>query len=192
MTTHKTLRGPRGGLITTTKAHIKKINSSIFPGGQGGPLMHVIAAKAIALREAMSPDFVTYQKQVVENAGALAETLTERGVRIVSGGTENHVMLVDVSSIGLSGAQGEELLHAVDITANKNLIPYDSRPPMEASGVRLGTAAVTTRGLGKAESIELGNCIADVLLAPGDESVAKDVQGRVTELAKRFPIYGAH
>ena len=168
MTTHKTLRGPRGGLITTTREHIKKINSAIFPGGQGGPLMHVIAAKAVALREAMLPSFVDYQERVVENASTLADTLQERGLRIVSGGTDNHLMLVDVSSTGLSGAEAEDALHAVDITANKNLIPYDQRPPMEASGVRLGSAAVTTRGLGPNEMATLGGWIADVLAAPQD------------------------
>ncbi|MFT5049702.1 MAG: glycine hydroxymethyltransferase [Chlamydiales bacterium] len=191
MTTHKTLRGPRGGLITTTKQFIKKVNSAIFPGGQGGPLMHVIAAKAIALREAAQPSFVDYQKHVVANAAILAETLQARGLRIVSGGTDNHVMLLDVTSCGLSGAAAEDALHAVDITANKNLIPYDQRPPMEASGVRLGSAAVTTRGLRQAEMTTLGGWIADILEAPADTSVAERVRSGVAEMAAAFTIYPA-
>ncbi|MFT4537942.1 MAG: glycine hydroxymethyltransferase [Planctomycetota bacterium] len=189
MTTHKTLRGPRGGLIVCTKDWIKQINSAIFPGGQGGPLMHVIAAKAVALREAARPDFVTYQQQVVANAQRLAEVLSERGLRIVSGGTDNHVMLLDVGSVGLSGARAEDVLHAVDLTANKNLIPYDERPPMEASGVRLGTAAVTTRGLGLAEMERMGHWIADVLAAPDDASIQDRVRGEVAEVARACPIY---
>src|SRR5262245_17439697 len=147
MTTHKTLRGPRGGLIVCGADWIKEINSAVFPGGQGGPFMHIIAAKAVALREAMQPEFQSYAKRVVENAAALAAGLAERGLRIVSGGTDNHLMLVDVSSIGLTGKQAEDLLHDVDLTCNKNLIPYDPQPPMQASGIRLGTAAITTRGL---------------------------------------------
>jgi glycine hydroxymethyltransferase len=189
MTTHKTLRGPRGGLIVTTKDYIKKVNSAIFPGGQGGPLMHVIAAKAIALREAAEPGFGDYQRSVVANAKALAGVLVDRGLRIVSGGTDNHLMLVDVSSIGMSGAVAEDALHAVDITVNKNLIPYDPRPPMEASGIRLGTAAVTTRGLGVAEMARLGGWIADILSQPGDESVSHRVRGEVAEVAQANPIY---
>ena len=189
MTTHKTLRGPRGGLILTTKDHIKAINSAIFPGGQGGPLMHVIAAKAIALREAASDDFRRYQSAVVENARVLADTLSERGLRIVSGGTDNHLMLVDVSGLGLSGARAEDLLHAVDLTVNKNLIPYDTRPPMEASGIRLGTAAVTTRGLGTSEMQRMGGWIADVLSKPEDEAEHKRVAAEVAEIAQAFPIY---
>ena len=189
LTTHKTLRGPRGGLILTTKEHIKAINSAIFPGGQGGPLMHVIAAKAIALREAATDGFRRYQSAVVENARVLAETLSERGLRIVSGGTDNHLMLVDVSGLGLSGARAEDLLHAVDLTVNKNLIPYDTRPPMEASGIRLGTAAVTTRGLGTTEMRRMGGWIADVLSKPDNEGEHRRVAGEVAEVARAFPIY---
>ncbi len=190
LTTHKTLRGPRGGMVLTNDLeHIKAINSAVFPGGQGGPLMHVIAAKAIALREASASDFARYGKQVVENAGVLARTLTSQGLRIVSGGTDNHLMLVDVSSIGLSGAQAEKLLHAVDLTANKNLIPYDTRPPMEASGIRLGTAAVTTRGLGTDEMTRLGGWIVEVLAHPEDEARHARVRGEVAEVARAFPIY---
>ena len=190
LTTHKTLRGPRGGMILAGSEPMKAINSTVFPGGQGGPLMHVIAAKAIALREALLPSFAAYQKRVVENARALAETLASRGLRIVSGGTDNHLMLVDVTPMSLSGKQAEDLLHAVDITCNKNLIPYDARPPMEASGIRLGSAAVTTRGLGSAEMTRLAGWIADVLSRPGDEGIAKRVRGEVDETTRAFPIYG--
>ena len=188
MTTHKTLRGPRGGLILTTKDWIKKVNSAIFPGGQGGPFMHAIAAKAVALREASEPAFRVYVANVVENASVLANTLTGRGLRIVSGGTDNHLMLVDVSGVGLTGAEAETALGAVGVTCNKNLIPYDEQPPMKASGVRIGTAAVTTRGLGTGEMERVGNLIADVLHAPGDETVAKRVAGEVAELTGAFPI----
>ena len=190
LTTHKTLRGPRGGMILAASEPMKAINSTVFPGGQGGPLMHVIAAKAIALREALQPAFAAYQKRVVENARVLAETLAARGLRIVSGGTDNHLMLVDVTPMGLSGKQAEDVLHKVDMTCNKNLIPYDARPPMEASGIRLGSAAVTTRGLGPAEMRTLGGWIADVLARPSDESVAQRVRGEVGEMTRAFPIYG--
>jgi glycine hydroxymethyltransferase len=190
MTTHKTLRGPRGGLIVTNDLEVlKRVNSAVFPGGQGGPLMHVIAAKAIALREAQAPEFATYAAQVVSNAKVLAEVLVERGLRIVSGGTDNHLMLVDVTTKGLSGAQAEDCLHAVDITCNKNLIPYDQRPPMEASGVRLGTAAVTTRGLGEDDMRLLGNWIADALEKPDDQAVADRIRGEVAALTRAHAIY---
>ena len=189
MTTHKTLRGPRGGLIVCGKEWIKQINSAIFPGGQGGPFMHVIAAKAVALGEALDPAFKDYAARVVANAAVLAEGLAARGLRIVSGGTDNHLMLVDVDGLGLSGAEAEHLLHAVDITCNKNLIPYDRRPPMEASGIRIGTAAITTRGLQAEHMRQLANWIADVLSSPTDESVARRVRGEVAELAAAHPIY---
>ncbi len=189
MTTHKTLRGPRGGLVLSDVETMKKINSAVFPGGQGGPLMHVIAAKAIALREAQQPAFVAYQKQVVENARVLAETLQSRGLRVVSGGTDNHLMLVDVTSTGRNGKQAEDLLHAVNLTCNKNLIPYDPLPPMQASGIRLGTAAVTTRGLRAEHMRRLGGWIADVLSRPGDEALAQRVRGEVAEVAGACPIY---
>ena len=188
MTTHKTLRGPRGGLILCTKDWIKEINSAVFPGGQGGPFMHIIAAKAVALREASEPAFQEYGRNVVANAAALAETLAGRGIRIVSGGTDNHLMLVDVSAVGLTGADAEAALGAVKITCNKNLIPYDEQPPMKASGVRIGTAAVTSRGLGTAEMQRLGGLIADVLHAPGDAGVARRVAGEVGELTSTFAI----
>ncbi|MCC6409836.1 MAG: serine hydroxymethyltransferase [Planctomycetes bacterium] len=189
MTTHKTLRGPRGGLIVCHDDFIKPINSAVFPGGQGGPFMHVIAAKAVALREASLPSFADYAKRVVENARVLAETLASRGLRIVSGGTDNHLMLVDVRPMKLTGKDAEELLHKVDLTCNKNLIPYDTNPPSKASGVRLGTAAITTRGLGVAHMRQLGHWIADVLANPTDDSVAKRVRGEVAAVAKQHPIY---
>jgi glycine hydroxymethyltransferase len=191
LTTHKTLRGPRGGLILCGSDEIKPINSAVFPGDQGGPLMHVIAAKAIGLHEAQQPAFAAYQRQVVENAKELARVLESRGLRIVSGGTDNHLMLVDVNSIGLSGKQAEDLLHAVDLTCNKNLIPYDQRPPMEASGIRLGTPAITTRGLRREHMQLLGGWIADVLRSPGDVTLRTRVRGEVGELARAHPIYPA-
>ncbi|MFN0009755.1 MAG: serine hydroxymethyltransferase [Planctomycetota bacterium] len=189
LTTHKTLRGPRGGMILAGADWIKPLNSTVFPGGQGGPLMHVIAAKAIALREALQPAFADYQRNVVKNARSLAEGLASRGLRIVSGGTDNHLMLVDVTPKGLSGKQAEDLLHQVDITCNKNLIPYDPRPPMEASGIRLGTAAITTRGLRVEHMEKLAGWIADVLGKPGDEGVRSRVRREVAEIARAFPIY---
>ncbi|MFT7540459.1 MAG: glycine hydroxymethyltransferase [Gammaproteobacteria bacterium] len=188
MTTHKTLRGPRGGMILSSKEHFKSINSAVFPGDQGGPFMHVIAAKAIAFREAAQPSFKDYAAQVVANAKALAEVLTERGLRIVSGGTDNHLMLVDVTGMGLSGAQAEDALGAVGITCNKNLIPYDKRPPMEASGVRLGTAAITSRAMGVAETRRMGGLIADLLSAPDDGARRERVADEVHEITEAFPI----
>jgi glycine hydroxymethyltransferase len=189
LTTHKTLRGPRGGMILCGADWIKPINSAVFPGGQGGPLMHVIAAKAIALKEALEPSFQAYGRAVVDNARALAEALAERGLRIVSGGTDNHLMLVDVTRKGLSGREAEDALHAVDLTCNKNLIPYDPRPPLEASGIRLGTAAVTTRGLRPADLRRVAGWIADVLERPADADVRRRVRGEVAELARAHPIY---
>ncbi len=189
MTTHKTFRGPRGGMILCKKGWIVPINSAIFPGGQGGPLMHVIAGKAVAIREAATPDFRSYQEQVVANAKTLAQGLAERDLRIVSGGTDTHLMLVDVTAKGLSGAQAEDALHRVDLTCNKNLIPFDQRPPMEASGVRFGTAAITTRGLGQAEMLQLATWVADVLENPEDAATIDRVRGEVAEVARAFPIY---
>ena len=189
MTTHKTLRGPRGGLIVCKEAYLKPINSAVFPGGQGGPFMHVIAAKAIALREAAAPSFTRYAAQVVANAKVLADTLTENGLRIVSGGTDNHLMLVDVTPKGMVGKDAESALHEVDLTCNKNLIPYDQNPPSKASGIRLGTAAITTRGLKEEHMATLGRWIAAVLSAPTDESLKRRVRGEVGELTRAFPIY---
>jgi glycine hydroxymethyltransferase len=151
--------------------------------------MHIIAAKAVALREAGAPEFRDYGRRVVENAGTLAQGLAEQGLRIVSGGTDNHLFLLDVSGLGLTGADAETLLHAVDLTCNKNLIPYDSQPPLKTSGVRIGTPALTTRGLGRTEMLRLARWIADVLRAPGDEAVARRVRAEVAEVARAFPIY---
>jgi glycine hydroxymethyltransferase len=177
--------------VLCTPDTIKPLNSAIFPGGQGGPLMHVIAAKAIALREAAAPSFAAYGRAVVENARALAEGLAARGLRIVSGGTDNHLMLVDVTPMGLCGRDAEDALHAVDLTCNKNLIPFDQRPPLEASGIRLGTAAVTTRGLGVQHMRLMAGWIADVLERPTDESLRARVRGEVAEVARAHPIYRA-
>ncbi len=189
LTTHKTLRGPRGGMILCPKERIVKINSALFPGGQGGPLMHVIAAKAIAFREAQQDSFKRYAAEVVANASALADGLSDAGIRIVSGGTDNHVMLVDVGSVGLSGAAAEDALHRVNITCNKNLIPFDERPPMEASGIRLGTAAITTRGLDVGDMGHLAGWISEILRSPEDGATIKRVAGAVSELTARRPIY---
>jgi glycine hydroxymethyltransferase len=189
--THKTLRGPRGGFVVCEGVEeLKSVNSAVFPGEQGGPLMHVIAAKAIAFREAATPEFRRYAARVVENAAALAAALTERGLRIVSGGTDNHLLLVDVGSKGLTGAEAEHALHAVDLTCNKNLIPFDPEPPARTSGIRLGTAAITTRGLGRDDMRVLAGWIAAVLEEPGSESVRRRVRGEVRELCARHPIYG--
>jgi glycine hydroxymethyltransferase len=190
--THKTLRGPRGGFVLARKEWGKAVNSAIFPGGQGGPLMHVIAAKAIAFREAASPEFRDYCERVIANAATLADTLSSRGLRIVSGGTDNHLMLVDVSSVGLTGKVAEEALHAVDLTCNKNLIPFDPRPPVETSGIRLGTPAITTRGLDTDDVRRLGNWIADVLAAPDDAALLTRVRGEVAEMTAARPIYPTH
>tara|TARA_R110002126_G_scaffold41590_5_gene120825 strand:+ start:11403 stop:12689 length:1287 start_codon:yes stop_codon:yes gene_type:complete len=189
MTTHKTLRGPRGGMIVCQKDRIVRINSTVFPGSQGGPLMHVIAAKAIALREAATDAFRAYGQQVVANAQALATGLMARNLRLVSGGTDNHLCLVDVSPFGLSGAEAEDALHRVDLTCNKNMIPFDQRPPMETSGVRLGTAAVTTRGMGVDDMTRMADWIADVLSAPADDAVLSRVKGEVADMARAHPIY---
>jgi glycine hydroxymethyltransferase len=189
MTTHKTLRGPRGGLIVCKQDWIKAINSAVFPGAQGGPLMHVIAAKAVALREASQPAFQDYARRVVANAQALAEVLIERGLRVVSGGTDNHLLLVDVTTKGLDGSQAEDLLHACDLTLNKNMIPYDGRTPLKPSGVRIGTAAITTRGLDLDDVRRMGGWIADVLEHPTDAGVRARVKGEVAELGRARPIY---
>ena len=188
-TTHKTLRGPRAGLILCKKDFKKDINRSVFPGLQGGPLMHVIAAKAVALKEALRPEFASYQRQIVANASRLAARLAGHGHRIVSGGTDNHVFLLDVSGAGLTGKVAEGALEAAGITANKNTIPYDPNPPMVASGVRIGTPALTTRGMGEAEMDTVGDLMAEVLAAAEDEAVAASVRARVEELAGRFPLY---
>ncbi len=189
-TTHKSLRGPRGGIILMKAEHEKAINSAVFPGLQGGPLMHVIAAKAVAFKEAADPGFKDYQKQVVANAKALAETLIARGLRIVSGGTDSHVMLVDLRAKKMTGKEAERILGEAHITCNKNGIPNDPEKPMVTSGIRLGSPAMTTRGFKEAEARQVGNFIADVLDNPNDaENIAK-VRAQVSELTKRFPVYG--
>ena len=189
-TTHKSLRGPRGGIILMKAELEKAINSAVFPGLQGGPLMHVIAAKAVAFKEAQEPSFKDYQKQVVANAKALAETLIERGLRIVSGGTDSHVMLVDLRAKKMTGKEAERILGEAHITCNKNGIPNDPEKPMVTSGIRLGSPAMTTRGFKEAEACQVGHFIADVLDNPNDaENIAK-VRAQVSELTKRFPVYG--
>ncbi|MGA9470489.1 MAG: serine hydroxymethyltransferase, partial [Candidatus Macondimonas sp.] len=190
-TTHKTLRGPRGGLILArANPDIeKKLNSTIFPGIQGGPLMHVIAAKAVAFKEALEPEFTTYQRQVVDNARILAASLMERGYKIVSGGTDNHLMLVDLIAQDLTGKDAEAALGAANITVNKNAVPGDPRSPFVTSGIRLGTPAITTRGFGPAETRQLGHWIADILDHMGDPAVIARVKGEVLALCRRFPVY---
>ncbi len=189
-TTHKSLRGPRGGIILMKAEHEKAINSAVFPGLQGGPLMHVIAAKAVAFKEAQEPGFKDYQKQVIANAKALAETLISRGLRIVSGGTDSHVMLVDLRSKKMTGKEAERILGEAHITCNKNGIPNDPEKPMVTSGIRLGSPAMTTRGFKEAEARQVGNFIADVLDNPNDEANIAKVRAQVSELTKRFPVYG--
>ncbi len=189
-TTHKSLRGPRGGIILMKAEHEKAINSAVFPGLQGGPLMHVIAAKAIAFKEAQEPSFKDYQKQVIANAKALAETLISRGLRIVSGGTDSHVMLVDLRAKKMTGKEAERVLGDAHITCNKNGIPNDPEKPMVTSGIRLGSPAMTTRGFKEAEARQVGNFIADVLDNPNDEANIAKVRAQVAELTKRFPVYG--
>ena len=189
-TTHKSLRGPRGGIILMNdEAIAKKINSAIFPGIQGGPLMHVIAAKAVAFKEALEPAFKVYQRQVLKNAAALAETLTARGLRIVSGRTESHVMLVDLRPKGLTGKEAENLLGAAHMTCNKNGIPNDPQKPMVTSGIRLGSPAMTTRGFTEAQASQTGHLIADVLDKPNDEATIAAVRAKVAALTKDFPVY---
>ena len=189
-TTHKSLRGPRGGIILMKAEHEKAINSAVFPGLQGGPLMHVIAAKATAFKEALEPSFKDYQKQVVANARALAETLIERGLRIVSGGTDSHVMLVDLRAKKMTGKEAEKVLGDAHITCNKNGIPNDPEKPMVTSGIRLGSPAMTTRGFKEAEARQIGHFIADILDNPHDPNNIAKVRAQVAELTKRFPVYG--
>ena len=189
-TTHKTLRGPRGGLILTNDAELgKKLDKAVFPGTQGGPLEHVIAAKAVAFGEALKPEFKAYSAQVIENAKALATQLQKRGFKIVSDGTDNHLMLVDLRSIGMTGKRADQLMSTVNITTNKNTVPFDPESPFVTSGLRLGSPAMTTRGLGTAEFTEIGDIIADRLLNPEDEAVAAECRRRVAELCSRFPLY---
>jgi len=189
-TTHKTLRGPRGGLILSRDADLgKKFDKAVFPGSQGGPLEHVIAAKAVAFGEALKPEFKVYSGQVIDNARALANQLNTRGFKLVSGGTDNHLMLVDLRSIKMTGKKADRLLGEINITANKNTIPFDPAKPFVTSGLRLGSPAVTTRGMGVVEFVEIADIIADRLLQPEDDTVAQECRRRVAALCDRFPLY---
>ena len=189
-TTHKTLRGPRGGLIMTKDEELgKKFDKAVFPGTQGGPLEHVIAGKAVAFGEALKPEFKTYCAQVIANAQTLALQLTKRGFKIVTGGTDNHLILVDLRSIGMTGKRADQLVSEIHITANKNTVPFDPESPFVTSGLRLGSPAMTTRGMGTVEFSEIGNIIADYLLNPEDQAVKQDSLARVAKLCQSFPLY---
>jgi glycine hydroxymethyltransferase len=189
-TTHKTLRGPRGGIILTNNEELaKKFNSLIFPGIQGGPLEHVIAAKAVAFKEALDPSFKTYQQQVIRNSQMLAKTLIENGIELVSGGTDNHLVLLKTDSVNMSGKEAGEILEKVDITCNKNMVPNDKRSPFVTSGIRLGTPAVTTRGFKEAETKLMAEMIVKALKNPTDEKIQKEIKQSVHELCLKFPVY---
>jgi glycine hydroxymethyltransferase len=188
-TTHKTLRGPRGGMVLCRAEHAKTIDSKVFPGMQGGPLMHVIAAKAVALKEALSPDFKSYQQQIVKNAQALAQALMSQGFRLTSGGTDNHLMLVDLRKSELTGKVAQEALDRARITVNKNAVPFDTRSPFVTSGIRLGTPAVTTRGMKEKEMEQIGDFIVRALNHVADEQALQTVAGKVGELCRKFPVY---
>lgn len=189
-TTHKTLRGPRGGLIMTRDADLgKKFDKAVFPGSQGGPLEHVVAAKAVAFGEALQPEYQVYCQQVIKNAQALAAQLQKRGIKVVSDGTDNHLVLMDLRSIGMTGKIADALVSEVNITANKNTVPFDPESPFVTSGLRLGTPAMTTRGMGENEFVEIANILADRLLNPEDSAVEKDCKQRVLSLCDRFPLY---
>jgi len=188
-TTHKTLRGPRAGLVLCRERYAKDLDRAVFPGVQGGPLMHIVAAKAVCFKEAMEPSFAQYQRQIVANAQRLAASIASHGFRLVSGGTDNHLMLVDVFSKGLTGKVAEAALGKAGITVNKNAIPFDQNPPMVASGIRVGTPAVTTRGMGEPEMDQIGELIARVLAAPDDERGLATVKGEVERLCRKFPLY---
>jgi glycine hydroxymethyltransferase len=186
-TTHKTLRGPRSGFILCKEAWAQKVNQAVFPGMQGGPLMHVIAAKAVAFAEALKPEFRAYCAQIIANARTLAQELERLGFRLVSGGTDNHLMVVDVVSRGLSGKIAEEALDSAGITVNKNMIPFDSRKPLDPSGIRIGTPAITTRGMREPEMRAIAGWIGEVLAKPEDKASQERVRGRVRELCQQFP-----
>jgi len=189
-TSHKTLRGPRSGFVLCKEAHAKALDKTVFPGMQGGPLEHIVAAKAICFREAMEPSFKTYARQIVANAKALAETLMQGGIRLASGGTDNHLMLCDMTSVGLTGKMAEESLDKAAITVNKNMIPFDQRKPLDPSGIRIGTAALTTRGMREDEMKRVGKWILEVLRAPNDEAVLQRVRGEIGEFTKSYPVPG--
>lgn len=188
-TTHKTLRGPRGGMILCRQEFAKRIDSLVFPGIQGGPLMHVVAAKAVALKEALSPEFNRYQKKIVTNAKTLAEELAKKGFRIVSGGTDTHLLLVDLTEQQISGKEAAEMLDRARITVNKNLIPFDKRGPFQTSGLRLGTPAVTTRGMTPVQMRLIAELISDVIVSRGDEKTVREARRKVADLARKFPLY---
>ncbi|HEU5458104.1 MAG TPA: serine hydroxymethyltransferase [Terracidiphilus sp.] len=188
-TTHKTLRGPRAGLILCGPEHAAAVDKAVFPGQQGGPLVHIVAAKAVALGEALKPEFKTYAVQIVENAKALAASLQSAGFRLVSGGTDNHLMLVDVFEKGILGSEAERALGKAGITVNKNAIPYDTNPPLKPSGIRIGTPALTTRGMKQAEMRQIGAWIAKALEQRGDDAALERIRGEVAELANQFPLY---
>ena len=190
-TTHKTLRGPRGGLVLCRSQYARELDRAVFPGVQGGPLMHIIAAKAVCLKEAMEPGFVDYQRQIVANAQRLGSSLSAAGFRLVSGGTDNHLMLVDVFSKGLTGKVAEAALGTAGITVNKNAIPFDTNPPMVASGIRIGTPAVTSRGMGEPEMDTIADLIARALASPGDDAALRMVRTEVDVLCRKFPLYPA-
>jgi glycine hydroxymethyltransferase len=189
-TTHKTLRGPRSGMILCRQEFAANVDRSVFPGQQGGPLMHIVAAKAVAFKEALQPEFATYAKQVVANAKVLAEALAGEGFRIISGGTDTHLMLVDVFQKGILGSEAENALGAAGITVNKNAIPYDTNPPMKPSGIRIGTPALTTRGMKEAEMRTIAGWISEALEHRSDEARLAKIRGQVGELANKFPLYG--
>jgi glycine hydroxymethyltransferase len=189
-TSHKTLRGPRSGFVLCKETHAKNLDKTVFPGMQGGPLEHIVAAKAICFREAMEPSFKDYARQIVANAKTLAETLMQGGVRLASGGTDNHLMLCDMTSVGLTGKIAEESLDKAAITVNKNMIPFDQRKPLDPSGIRIGTAALTTRGMREADMKRVGKWILEVLRAPNDEAVLKRVRGEIGEFTKSYPVPG--
>jgi glycine hydroxymethyltransferase len=188
-TTHKTLRGPRGGMVMCKQKHAAAVNKILFPGMQGGPLMHIIAAKAVAFLEALTPEFKAYQQQILTNAKALAEALVGKGFRLVSGGTDTHVMLVDLAPKGLTGKAAEAALDQAGITVNKNAVPFDPKPPMVTSGIRLGTPALTTRGMREAEMRKIAGLIADILADVEDVARQAKVAGEVRELCAGFPLY---
>ncbi len=190
-TTHKTLRGPRGGMIMSKESYAKNIDKLLFPGNQGGPLVHVIAAKAVAFQEALQPAFKTYQQNIVKNASKLAASLTEEGLRIVTGGTDNHMFLLDLTVVDLTGKEAEKILGEVDITVNKNTIPFDTKSPMVSSGIRIGTPAITTRGMGSEQMQTIGRLIADALKNKDNESRKTEIRNQVHKLCSDFPLYAS-
>jgi glycine hydroxymethyltransferase len=189
-TTHKTLRGPRAGMILSREEYAKDIDRCVFPGQQGGPLIHIIAAKAVALKEALQPGFSEYATQIVTNAQVLAEAMAAEGYRVISGGTDTHLMLIDVFSKGMLGSEAEHALHAAGITVNKNAIPYDTNPPMKPSGIRIGTPALTTRGMKEPEMHTIAKWIAEALEHRSDAARLEKIRGQVLEMAEQFPLYG--